>query len=155
MQETLVQSLSQEDPLETGMATHSSILAWRIPQTEQPGGLVYGVAKSGARMSGEHFHFLSNTIDPNPWCLSHRPENGTSSPRGLLPHLDLNGSCSAEFPKDFGLLAPFSTFWNENFYNYYSVPAPPFVFWESIIYFLISQVQRRRGIFPQDGSHLP
>ena len=34
----LVQSLSQEDPLEEGMATHSSILAWRIPWTEEPGG---------------------------------------------------------------------------------------------------------------------
>ena len=37
MQETGVQSLSQEDPLEKGMATHSSILAWRIPWTEEPG----------------------------------------------------------------------------------------------------------------------
>ena len=36
MQETLVQSLSQEDPLEKGMANHSSILAWRIPCTEEP-----------------------------------------------------------------------------------------------------------------------
>ena len=36
-QETLVQSLDQEDPLEKGMATHSSILAWRISQTEEPG----------------------------------------------------------------------------------------------------------------------
>ena len=34
-----VQSLGQEDPLEKGMATHSSILAWRIPWTEEPGGL--------------------------------------------------------------------------------------------------------------------
>ena len=34
----LVQSLSREDPLEEGMATHSSILAWRIPWTEEPGG---------------------------------------------------------------------------------------------------------------------
>ena len=34
-----VQSLGQEDPLEEGMATHSSILAWRIPWTEEPGGL--------------------------------------------------------------------------------------------------------------------
>ena len=33
------QSLSREDPLEKGMATHSSILSWRIPQTEKPGGL--------------------------------------------------------------------------------------------------------------------
>ena len=37
MQETQVQSLSQEDPLEKGMATHSSVLAWRIPWTEEPG----------------------------------------------------------------------------------------------------------------------
>ena len=39
MEETWVQSLGQEDPLEKGMATHFSILAWRIPQTEEPGGL--------------------------------------------------------------------------------------------------------------------
>ena len=38
-QETWVQSLGQEDPLEEGMATHSHILAWRIPWTEEPGGL--------------------------------------------------------------------------------------------------------------------
>ena len=38
-QETEVQSLGQEDFLEKGMATHSSILAWRIPWTEEPGGL--------------------------------------------------------------------------------------------------------------------
>ena len=39
MQETWVQSLSRVDSLEKGMATHSSILAWRIPWTEEPGGL--------------------------------------------------------------------------------------------------------------------
>ena len=39
MQGTCVRSLGQEDPLEKGMATHSSILAWRIPWTEEPGGL--------------------------------------------------------------------------------------------------------------------
>ena len=39
MQETPVQFLGQEDPLEEGMATHSGILAWRIPWTEEPGGL--------------------------------------------------------------------------------------------------------------------
>ena len=38
-QETRVQSLDQEDPLEKGMATHSNILAWEIPRTEEPGGL--------------------------------------------------------------------------------------------------------------------
>ena len=39
MQKTQVQFLSQEDPLEEAMATHSSIFAWRIPGTEKPGGL--------------------------------------------------------------------------------------------------------------------
>ena len=39
MQETWVQPLVQEDPLEKGVATHSGILAWRIPWTEEPGGL--------------------------------------------------------------------------------------------------------------------
>ena len=39
MRETWVRSLGWEDPLEEGMATHSSLLAWRIPWTEEPGGL--------------------------------------------------------------------------------------------------------------------
>ena len=39
MQEAWVQSLDLEDPLEKGMATHSSVLAWRIPWTEEPSGL--------------------------------------------------------------------------------------------------------------------
>ena len=47
MQETQVPSLSQEDPLEKGMATNSSVLAWRIPWTEEPGGLqCVGVTES-------------------------------------------------------------------------------------------------------------
>ena len=41
-----VQSLGQEDPLEEGKASHSNILAWRIPWTEKPGGLQSRVAKS-------------------------------------------------------------------------------------------------------------
>ena len=39
MQEMQIQSLGQEDPLEQDMATHSSIFAWKIPWTEEPGGL--------------------------------------------------------------------------------------------------------------------
>ena len=39
VRETWVLSMGQEDPLEKGMASHSSILAWRIPWTEEPGGL--------------------------------------------------------------------------------------------------------------------
>ena len=41
MQETQVQSLGKEDPLEKGMTTHSNVLAWRIPWTMEPGGLQF------------------------------------------------------------------------------------------------------------------
>ena len=44
-QETWVRSLGQEDPLEKEMASHSSILAWKIPWTLEHGGLVCGIAK--------------------------------------------------------------------------------------------------------------
>ena len=50
MQETWVGSLGWEDPLEKGMATHSSILAWRIPWTEEPGGL----ASTGSQRAGHN-----------------------------------------------------------------------------------------------------
>ena len=51
IQETRVQSLGGEDPVKKGMATHSSILAWRIPWTEKPGGAtVPGVTKSQTRL---------------------------------------------------------------------------------------------------------
>jgi len=68
MQETRVRSLGQEDPLEEGMAIHSSILAWRITWAEEPGGLVHRVVKSQTRLkrvsihSGERFRLL--------WTLS-------------------------------------------------------------------------------------
>ena len=53
MQEIWIQSLGQENPLENRMATHSNILAWRIPWTDEPGGLltVHGVKKIQTRLS--------------------------------------------------------------------------------------------------------
>ena len=52
MQETWVRSLDQEDPLEKGMATHSSILAWKTPWSEEPWwATVHGVAKSQTQLS--------------------------------------------------------------------------------------------------------
>ena len=52
-------SLGQEDPLEKGMATHSSILAWRIPGTKEPGrATVHEVAKSRTQLSDYYFNFL-------------------------------------------------------------------------------------------------
>ena len=50
-QETPIQSLGWEDPLEEGMATHSSILAWRIPWTEEPWATGFWVEKSRTRLT--------------------------------------------------------------------------------------------------------
>ena len=50
-QEMWVQSLSQEDPLEEEMATHSNILAWKFPWTENPGYIVHGIIKSWTQLS--------------------------------------------------------------------------------------------------------
>ena len=58
MQETWVRSLGWEDPLEKGMATHSSILVWRIPWTEEPGGLQStGSQRWSDTTKRLHFHF--------------------------------------------------------------------------------------------------
>ena len=52
MQETWARSLSREDPLEKEIATHSSILAWKILRMEKPGGaIVHGVSKSWTQLS--------------------------------------------------------------------------------------------------------
>ena len=66
VQETQVQSLGREDPLEKEMASHASIPPWRIPWTEEPVGLqstgsqrVHGVTKSRTRL---HFHFMNKRI---------------------------------------------------------------------------------------------
>ena len=55
VQETRVQSLGQEDPLEKEMATHSRILAWRIPWTEEPGGLQF-MGLQRVRRNWAHVH---------------------------------------------------------------------------------------------------
>ena len=57
MQETWVRSPGGEDPLEEGMPTHSSVLAWRIPGTEEePGGLPTMGSQRVTGMSDQHFH---------------------------------------------------------------------------------------------------
>ena len=59
MQEALVQSLGQEDPLEKGMAIHYSIPAWKIPWTEEPGGLQsMRLQTVGHNWVTKHFHTL-------------------------------------------------------------------------------------------------
>ena len=61
MWETWVQSLGWEDPLEEGMATHSSVLAWRIPWTEEPGGL-QSMGSQRVRQDCATFTFTSDLI---------------------------------------------------------------------------------------------
>ena len=67
MQETQVQLLGQEDPLEKGMATHSSILAWRIPWTEGPGGLQSMGLQSDATEQLTLSLFFSHFL--HQWCV--------------------------------------------------------------------------------------
>ena len=65
--ETWVRFLGWEDPLEKSMATHSSILAWRIPMDcSLPGSFVHGVTKSWTRLRNEaHAHCLAISSPPN------------------------------------------------------------------------------------------
>ena len=67
MQETPVRSQSQEDPLEKGMASHSSILAWRMPWTEEPGDLQPMGLQSRHNSSQQHQleSDLKKMSDPN------------------------------------------------------------------------------------------
>ena len=66
MQETWVQSLGQGDPLEKGMATHSSILAWKMPWTEEPGGL-RSIALQRVGHDWEHIQLILFLFD----CYEH------------------------------------------------------------------------------------
>ena len=75
-QETQVRSLGREDPLEKEMATHFSTLAWKIPWTEELGGLhtVHGVAKSRTRLSDfTSLHFKSLAVLPEGSLGLYRP----------------------------------------------------------------------------------
>ena len=66
MGETWVQSLGGEDPLEKGTATHSSVLAWRIPRREEPGGLL---RHDWVTFTFFHFHFSDRERkeEDSPW----------------------------------------------------------------------------------------
>ena len=75
MQETWVQFLGWEDPLEKGTATHSSILAWRIPWTVQS---VHGVAKSWTRLSNFHFASLLKVLSLDQQYQQHFARNASS-----------------------------------------------------------------------------
>ena len=69
-QETQVRSLDQEGPLQEGMATHSSILAWRIPWTEKPGGLQSTGSQRVTRLQRLSTHACILAIEPLPVPVS-------------------------------------------------------------------------------------
>ena len=62
-----VQSLSREDPLEEGMATHPSILAWRIPWTEEPGGLQSTGSQRVSNLACMHAHHSGLVLVGKGW----------------------------------------------------------------------------------------
>ena len=75
-QEMQVHSLGEEDPLEKGMATHSSILAWEVPWTEEPGGLQsMGSQRAGHNWATEHTHThrVKRTLAEDSDCLGLYP----------------------------------------------------------------------------------
>ena len=91
MQETWVQSLVQEDSLEKGTATHSSILAWRIPWTEEPGGLQpmrSQTVEHDWTTFTFHFHALEKEMAAHSSILAWRIP-GTREP-GRLPSMGLH-----------------------------------------------------------------
>ena len=92
MQETWVQSLGQEDPLEKEMATHSSILPWRIPWTEEPGGLQSVVARVG-------HDCVTNTTTMRLGILVHQPKMEAAHPAVKLQ--SPNHRTTREFPQRF------------------------------------------------------
>ena len=82
MQETQVQSLGWEDPLEKRMATHSSTLAWRIPWTEEPGGLQSTGSQRVRHIFSLSCTFMEKEMATHSSVLAWRIP-GTGEPSGL------------------------------------------------------------------------
>ena len=81
-QETWVRSLGQEDPLEKEMATHSSILVWRIPWTEEPRGLQSMGSQSWAQLSDKHTQWNAATHHKDE---THRHYIKPKKPHKIMP----------------------------------------------------------------------
>ena len=74
--------LGWKDPLEEGMATHSSILAWEIPWTEEPDGQQSMGSQSPTQLSNFHFHFLLPMSFHDSYCLQEK-SNSSCGHSGL------------------------------------------------------------------------
>ena len=105
MRKTWVRSLGWEDPLEKGKATHSSILAWRIPWT-----IVHGVAKSQTQLSNSHFTLKINSLT-------------ASKNKSKTHHCDINNVFTTAWPS---LLTQgdLPEFWTSSLWNDCSMKEP-------------------------------
>ena len=84
MQETQVRSLGWEDPLEKGMATHSSILAWRTPRTEEPGGLQSMRLPRVGQDRGTKHNYLPKSENREGFCVKIHISNSCNTITRLL-----------------------------------------------------------------------
>ena len=90
MQETQAPFLGQEEPLEEEMATHSSILAWRIPWTEEPGGLQSLGSQS---LTHAYLPYWTGSLISRPGLLTAVSEESPSSGGRTLQALDKHSEC--------------------------------------------------------------
>ena len=85
MQETRVQPLGQEDPLKEGMVTHPSVLAWRIPWTEEPGGLY-------SQWGCKELDMTEATKHSTGFCYTHCKKEKTEAVSNKVTHLISSGT---------------------------------------------------------------
>ena len=100
VQETQVRSLSWEDPLKESMATHSSILAWKIPQTEEPGGLQF-IGSQSVRHDWSDWarmHIFLKLFSDHRSCFSTRNLSGKEKIRNKCVELEVRGSLFHLYP---------------------------------------------------------
>ena len=96
-----VPSLGWEDPLEEGTATHSSILVWRIPWTEEPGGL-QSVGSQGVRHNRKQLSTHSVMSLPPPRCLEKCRRTEGSASVSIVGRLDSQWRQLLEYPWEVG-----------------------------------------------------
>ena len=113
LQEMQVWSLGQEDPMEEGILTHSNILAWRIPWTENPGGLQSSpqdrrVGRNWSSLARTHFWWW-NTVDPISPIVSAELGAPTASP-SINISTGLQNTATTELLSDVHVLPTSSTF---------------------------------------------
>ena len=143
MQETQVQSLSWEDPLEKEMATHSSIPAWRIPWTEEPGGL----QSTGLQRVG-HNWATSRPVPVAPWKESYdQPRQHVKKQRHYFANKGLSKTKQNKTQQNKGLSSQGSGFscshvWMWELDNKESWAPKNWCFWTAVLEKIVESARR-------------